>query len=308
MTTNIKLFENWLAEEGDAVETPPAVDATAAATTLTTTVKPAVAAKAVPTKFEAGDTIGDKVSVRATLLSPETPFNITKSTLTVNISHPGGFISINSTYGKTGGTDPNFGLDRLGMDNYKAAETILFTCRAEASTKAKRSLSAILYQVLGQAGITKPDADGLLDNQDFHNRNMYGLMIAAGLTSYRGGGTLTLTTTPKVVEYLKSLIIYSQVNIDTRQLTGKYAYTFSYIKFGDTSVQNSITNFNDLRPQNIVSVQPTEDPSSLIVDPIAKAVGMAGPNTTATAFRAGLLSIIKNNIKTIQTRAQTPVA
>ena len=306
MTTNIKLFENWLAEEGEAVETPPAVDATAA-TTLTTTVKPAVAAKAVPTKFEAGDTIGDKVSVRATLSSPVTPFDITQSNLTVNISHPGGVISINSKYVKTGGTDPNFGLDRLGLTNHGAAKEILLNSRGSA--KAKRSLSAILYQVLGQAGITKPDADGLLNNQDGQNRNMYTLMIAAGLTSYRGGGTLTLNTTPKVVEYLKSLIIYAQVNIDnTNQLTGKYAYTFSYIKFGDTSVQNSITNFNDLRPQNIVSVQPTEDPSSLIVDPIAKAVGMDGSNPTATAFRAGLLSIIKNNIKTIQTRAQTPVA
>jgi len=304
MTTNIKLFENWLAEE-DAVETPPVADTAAAATTLTTTVKPAVAAKVTPTKFEAGDTIGDKVSFKATLSSPLTPFDITKSSLNVAISHPGGVISINSNYTKTGGTDSNFGLDRLGFDNYEAAKTILSNSRG--STKAKRSVSAILYQLLGQAGITDPNS--LLYNKDGKGRNMYNLMKTAGLTSFRGGGGLTLNTSPKVVEYLKSLTIYAQVNIDTRQLTGKYAYTFSYIKYGESSLQNSITNMSDgVTTKNIVSVQPTDDPSSLIVDPIAKEIGLAGSNTTATAFRTELLSIIKNNIKTIQARAQTPVA
>ena len=317
MTTNIKLFENWLAEEGAAVETPPAVDATAAATTLTTTVKPA-AATVTPTKFEAAGDIAKNVSVSATLLSTAKPFDITKSNLTVRISHPGkgtGYSTIRADYKLIGGV-PRFSVEAIGgqtnfsKSNYQEIYNLVLNCRNSGGEK--RSLSSILYQVLSEAGVTdRTKQDDILKTNSPTGISMYNIMIAAGLTSYRGARGANLTIWRNVVDYLKSLTILAQVNIDTpNQLTGQYAYSFRYKKTGEGE-KDSFTSYVDSgtsNSRNVVRVQPTEDPSSLIVNDIAKEVGMTDTNNKGVAaFRSELLSEITKVIPMIQAAAQKPI-
>ena len=219
MTTNIKLFENWLAEEGAAVETPPAVDATAAATTLTTTVKPAaVAAKVTPTKFTATGRIGQGVDAGVLITAPATPFDITKSILTINI----GNTSVTYNY-DIKQTPPCFIINPATTFKYK--DTLAAAKACAGSNHAQKSLTAIVYDALGQT--KSPVSDGgwntILASKSGTN-SLSAIIQAAGTTSYGAS-----VPSPNV-EYgpFRSMVISCEVNLDTRKPTGNYTYRYEY--------------------------------------------------------------------------------
>ena len=215
MTTNIKLFENWLAEEGAAVETPPAADATAAATTLTTTVKPAaVAAKVTPT-IRAVGRIFPNIMAAVEISSPETPFNITKSTLTVNINGKAVKYNYDSTK-----NPPRFKIDKDSADNY---ETVFAAAKACKGGLAVKSLTAIAYDALGQTKVPEPSGGWntvLVDD----SKSLFAIIQAAGTTRYG------VAKPSGAIEYVRltSISIGCEVNTDTLQPTGNYNYTYTY--------------------------------------------------------------------------------
>jgi hypothetical protein len=212
MTTNIKLFENWLAEE-DAVETPPAVDATAAATTLTTTVKPGTPATAAPAKFRAVGRIDKNVMAAVEISSQAKPFDITKSTLTLNIV--GKVVTYNYDI-----TQNRFKIDKATKSNY---QTVLEAAHACAGGLAQKSLTAIAYDALGQTKAPVPSEGWKTALADINN-SLFAIIQAAGTTRYG------LATGAGGLEYgrLTEISIGCEVNVDTLQPTGNYNYSYAY--------------------------------------------------------------------------------
>jgi hypothetical protein len=201
MTTNIKLFENWIAEEEAAVA--PAVTPAATAPV----VKPA--------DYTAQNAIGQDKQIKVTI-SCIPPFDITKSTLTVD--GLGLFAKINFKYS-------------LDSKTWKCTDDGAFKQAVDAlspitnKSKAIRSLAGIIFDALTLAGA--PTAWN-------YNPNLTGstlvtidrLVAACGTNSFKGNipadaaqiYLLSGIGNPVV----SSLNVTTEVNIDTLTPTGKF--------------------------------------------------------------------------------------
>lgn len=207
MTTNIKLFENWIVEEEAAVA--PAV--TPAATT------PVVK----PVDYTSQNTIGNNKQIKVTI-SCIAPFDITQSTLMVV-----GFDLFTNIYfkyildSKTWKCTDNNAFDQA----VKSLEPI--TDRS----KAKRSIAGIIFDALTLAGaptawtynpnLAGPDSDKTIDR----------LVAAADINSFRGSVSADTTqiselagipSTPNDRTPIGNLAVITEVNIDNLIPTGKF--------------------------------------------------------------------------------------
>ena len=201
MTTNIKLFENWIAEEEAAVA--PAV--TPAATTPV--VKPA--------DYTAQNAIGQDKQLKVTI-SCIPPFDITKSTLMVD--GLGLFAKINFKYSADSKT-------------WKCTDDGAFKQAVDAlspitnKSKAIRSLAGIIFDALTLAGA--PTAWNYNPNlTDATLSTIDRLVAACGTNSFKGSipadaaqiSLLSGIGNPAI----SSIDVTTEVNIDTRTPTGKF--------------------------------------------------------------------------------------
>ena len=223
MTTNIKLFENWLAEEGDSVETPAAT--TAAATTptaapaaaTTPTAAPAAASKK---SYEALGQIAAGKMIKVTITSTVEPFDLTKSTLTIDGAVP----SVKFIYSTNKWILP-LTTEQGGQQNRFNYETALTTVtQANYDPKAKISLYGIILEALKLL-----PANPTWGNST--NDDMGKLISIAGRTAYRGSFTIADELSKVPDSSLKRISLNSEVNIDSRTpvLTGNYRYEYGYM-------------------------------------------------------------------------------
>ena len=202
MTTNIKLFENWIAEEEAAVA--PAVTPTA----TTPVVKPA--------DYTSQNAIGQDKYIKVTI-SCIPPFDITKSTLMVD--GLGLFAKINFKYSADSKT-------------WKCTDAGAFKQAVDAlspitdKSKAIRSLAGIIFDALTLAGapttwtynpnLASSDSSTTIDR----------LVAACGTNSFKGSipadaaqiSLLSGIGNPAI----SSIDVTTEVNIDTRTPTGKF--------------------------------------------------------------------------------------
>ena len=234
MTTNIKLFENWLAEE-DVVETPVAPTAattpTAAPTAATTpTGTPATAPKMKEymsfTAVRIGDTPATMKDVNITIkISAPEPFDINKSKLEI----VSGFTPSPVKYVYTP-KDGAFAFDKtdsVNDDNYTKLKDGLSKSNID---KAKHSFQGIINDVEKQISPSFQVKDSASTSYKISD-----LVKFARVNAYRGslaytqgeGGTLTRN---KIDDRLTKIGMSTEVNIDTLIPTGKYHV---YIEFMD---------------------------------------------------------------------------
>ena len=202
MTTNIKLFENWIAEEEAAVA--PAVTPTA----TTPVVKPA--------DYTSQNAIGQDKYIKVTI-SCIPPFDITKSTLMVD--GLGLFAKINFKYSADSKT-------------WKCTDAGAFKQAVDAlspitdKSKAIRSLAGIIFDALTLAGapttwtynpnLASSDSSTTIDR----------LVAACGTNSFKGSipadaaqiSLLSGIGNPAIT----SIDVTTEVNIDTLTPTGKF--------------------------------------------------------------------------------------
>ena len=202
MTTNIKLFENWIAEEEAAVA--PAV--TPAATTPV--VKPA--------DYTAQNAIGQDKQLKVTI-SCIPPFDITKSTLMVD--GLGLFAKINFKYS-------------VDSKTWKCTDDGAFKQAVDAlspitnKSKAIRSLAGIIFDALTLAGAptTWTYNPNLADS--ISSTTIDRLVAACGTNSFKGSipadaaqiSLLSGIGNPAIT----SIDVTTEVNIDTLTPTGKF--------------------------------------------------------------------------------------
>lgn len=214
MTTNIKLFENWLAEE-DTVETPPA-----AATTLTTTVKPgtpATAAPAMAKPITANNIIGGyggrTVTANIVIRSASTVFDITKSTLTVAIMSN---LDKNMFNNQVQFKYENGKFKLVPSPAFDQMKTFLSETDASSSKLAKQSLSGLLNQALST--ITPPQTAAVIGPE------LAELISKSDTTSMRGSVTIgDRGELYDILGKIANVTLSSEVNIDTVQLTNRYS-------------------------------------------------------------------------------------
>ena len=236
MTTNIKLFENWIAEE-EAAETPVAT--TAAATTptaapaaaTTPTAAPAAASKK---SYEALGQIAAGKMIKVTITSTVEPFDLTKSTLTIEGAVPSvKFIYATNKWILLSPTQQGGQMNRF---NY---ETALTTVKeANYDPVAKISLYGIILEALKLLPATP--AWGNSTNDD-----MGKLISTAGRTAYRGASTIADELSKLPDSSLKKMSLKSEVNIDSRTpvLTGNYRYDYGYMA-SDGKERSVTSNIN----------------------------------------------------------------
>ena len=250
MTTNIKLIENWIAEE-EAAETP---------------IAPVAAAPTAPAvklnDFVSQNIIGESKQIKVTL-SGLKPFDITKSTLTVvgvNL-----FESVKFTYDSSSKT-------------WKSADTAAFNAAAAALTpikdrsKAKKSLAGIILDSLALAGA--PTAWNYNPNiaSNTAANTVDRLVAAGGTTSLRGivpadaaqiSSLAGIGSTP-----ITNLSVITEVNIDTLSPTGKfniivnnnYVSGAGFASISDNTItkvigsQNTVSSTNPVVKQKITAV------------------------------------------------------
>ena len=201
MTTNIKLFENWIAEEEAAVAP---------------TVTPAATAPVVkPADYTAQNAIGQDKQLKVTI-SCIPPFDITKSTLMVD--GLGLFAKINFKYSADSKT-------------WKCTDAGAFKQAVDAlspitnKSKAIRSLAGIIFDALTLAGA--PTAWNYNPNlTDATLSTIDRLVAACGTNSFKGSipadaaqiSLLSGIGNPAIT----ALDVTTEVNIDTRTPTGKF--------------------------------------------------------------------------------------
>ena len=202
MTTNIKLFENWIAEEEAAVA--PAVTPTA----TTPVVKPA--------DYTSQNAIGQDKYIKVTI-SCIPPFDITKSTLMVD--GLGLFAKINFKYSADSKT-------------WKCTDAGAFKQAVDAlspitdKSKAIRSLAGIIFDALTLAGAptTWTYNPNLASSES--STTIDRLVAACGTNSFKGSipadaaqiSLLSGIGNPAI----SSIDVTTEVNIDTRTPTGKF--------------------------------------------------------------------------------------
>lgn len=214
MTTNIKLFENWIAEE-DTVETPPA-----AATTLTTTVKPGTTATAAPAMAKpitANNIIGGyggrTVTANIVIRSASTVFDITKSTLTVAIMSN---LDKNMFNNQVQFKYENGKFKLVPSPAFDQMKTFLSETDASSSKLAKQSLSGLLNQALST--ITPPQTAAVIGPE------LAELISKSDTTSMRGSVTIgDRGELYDILGKIANVTLSSEVNIDTVQLTNRYS-------------------------------------------------------------------------------------
>lgn len=203
MTTNIKLFENWIAEE-EAAETP-------VAPTAATTV-PAVK----PIEYKVQNTIGGGKVMQA-IISCIPPFDIAKSTLRINEIPTTDVGSVQFTYDST-------------LKTWKSADSASFQKAFTALNKitdkssAKRSLAGIIVDALSSTGSsvtwnynpTTATTPNTIDQ----------LIAASGINSFRGTVPADTTQISELAGIgstpITKLTVITEVNIDTLIPTGKF--------------------------------------------------------------------------------------
>ena len=278
MTTNIKLFENWLAEE-DAVETPPA-----AATTLTTTVKPGTPATAAPAKvveYKSFDIIGPGITATVVVSSPKIPFDITNSTLLLNVTGANGNLIFKYNQGTK-----TLMLDSASKYNYEGVKATITKCNT--SEVAKRSLTAIVNDALNQTKTQPPNGDWGTIVSD----NLRELIRLAGVTAYRK--RVSASILPPVTDYLTNFTVGCQVNIDKpNALTGNYKYSVTGPEPGKSYKTLTIDG----------TVTPTANPVESIYKSIIKRFSFGNEKA-----RSALLTMLKTIIPLAQADAQKPIA
>lgn len=237
MTTNIKLFENWIAEE-EAAETPAATTAatttpTAAPTAATTpTGTPATAPKMKEYMSFTAVRIGDdpatmkEVNITIKISAPE-PFDINKSKLEI----VSGFTSgpVKYVYTPKDGAFAFDKTDSVNDDNYTKLKEGLSKSNID---KAKHSFQGIINDVEKQINPSFQVKDSVSNSYKISD-----LVTVARVNAYRGslaytqgdGGTLTRN---KIDDRLTKIGMSTEVNIDTLIPTGKY---YVYIEFMDGS-------------------------------------------------------------------------
>jgi hypothetical protein len=202
MTTNIKLFENWIAEEEAAVA--PAVTPTA----TTPVVKPA--------EYTAQNAIGNDKYIKVTI-SCIPPFDITKSTLTVD--GLGLFAKINFNYSADSKT-------WKCKDDGAFKQAVAALSPITDKSKAKRSLAGIIFDALTLAGAPttwnyNPNIAGSESSTTIDR-----LVAACGTNSFKGNipadaaQIYLLSGIGNPV--ISSLDVTTEVNIDTLTPTGKF--------------------------------------------------------------------------------------
>ena len=205
MTTNIKLFENWIAEE-EAAETP-------VAPTAATTV-PAVK----PTDYKAQNTIGGGKVMQA-IISCIPPFDIAKSTLRINEIPTTDVGSVQFTYDST-------------LKTWKSADSISFQKAFTAlikitdKSRAKRSLAGIIVDALTFTGdsVAWNYNPNLADSKS--STTIDRLVAACGTNSFRGAVPADAAQISELAGIdstpITNLTVTTEVNIDTLIPTGKF--------------------------------------------------------------------------------------
>jgi len=248
MTTNIKLFENWLAEE-DAVETPPATATTAAATTPTAAATAPTGTPATTPKMKEymsfttvriGDTPATMKDVNITIkISAPEPFDINKSKLEI----VSGFTArpVKYVYTPKDGAFAFDKTDSFNDDEYTKLKEGLGNSNID---KAKHSFQGIIVDVQKQID----PSFQVKDSASNSNYKISDLVKVARVNSYRGslaytqgeGGTLTRN---KIDDRLTKIGMSTEVNIDTLIPTGKYYVDITFMYQGSLkgAGQNQVT-------------------------------------------------------------------
>jgi len=285
MTTNIKLFENWLAEE-DAVETPVAPTA---ATTPTAAPAAATTPTAAPkmkeymsfTAVRIGDDPATMKDVNITIkISAPEPFDINKSKLEI----VSGFTPSPVKYVYTP-KDGAFAFDKtdsVNDDNYTKLKDGLSKSNID---KAKHSFQGIINDVEKQISPSFQVKDSASTSYKISD-----LVKFARVNAYRGGlaytnevgGTLTRN---KIDDRLTKISMSTEVNIDTLIPTGKYHV---YIEF---MYQGSLKGAG----QNQVTA-----------DPIKKAIDLVKQNLGADMSKS-LQPVLTKQLADSQARAAVKI-
>jgi hypothetical protein len=211
MTTNIKLFENWIAEE-EAVETPPA-----AATTPTAAPTAATAPKK---SYESSGQIAAGKIIKVKITSAVEPFDLTKSTLTIEGAVP----QVRFIYATNKWILP-LTTEQGGQQNrFNYEQALPIVTQANYDPQAKISLYGIILEALKLL-----PANPTWGNST--NDDMGKLISAAGRTAYRGSFTIADELSKVPDSSLKRISLNSEVNIDSRTpvLTGNYRYEYGYM-------------------------------------------------------------------------------
>jgi len=206
MTTNIKLFENWIAEEDSAAGQVAAPAVTPAATTPV--VKPA--------EYTAQNAIGNDKYIKVTI-SCIPPFDITKSTLTVD--GLGLFAKINFNYSADSKT-------WKCTDDGAFKQAVAALSPITDKSKAKKSLAGIIFDALTLAGAPtawnyNPNIAGSESSTTIDR-----LVAAYGTNSFKGNipadaaQIYLLSGIGNPV--ISSLNVTTEVNIDTLTPTSKF--------------------------------------------------------------------------------------
>jgi hypothetical protein len=285
MTTNIKLFENWIAEE-EAVETP--VAPTAAPTAATTpTGTPAIAPKMKEymsfTAVRIGDTPATMKEVNITIkISAPEPFDINKSKLEI-IS---GFTArpVKYVYTPKDGAFAFDKTDSLNDDEYTKLKEGLGNSNID---KAKHSFQGIINDVQKQIN----PSFQVQDSASNSNYKISDLVKLARVNAYRGGlaytnevgGTLTRN---KIDERLTKIGMSTEVNIDTLIPTGKYKV---YIEFMDGG-----------------SLKGTSQ-NEIVADPIKRAIELVKQNLGAD-MSTSLQPVLTKQLAASQAQAAVKIA
>jgi hypothetical protein len=287
MTTNIKLFENWIAEE-EAAEAPVApVAAPAAATTMITTFKPAAAPKMKEytsfTTVRIGDTPATMKNVNITIkISAPEPFDINKSKLEI-IS---GFTArpVKYVYTPKDGAFAFDKADSLNDDEYTKLKDGLGKSNID---KAKYSFQGIIVDVQKQIDPSFQVKDSVSNS----NYKISDLVKVAGVNAYRGllaytqgeGGTLTRN---KIDDRLTKIAMSTEVNIDTLIPTGKYYVDITFMYQGRLkgAGQNQVT-----------------------ADPINKAIDLVQQNLGADMSKS-LQPVLTKQLAASQAQAAVKIA
>ena len=285
MTTNIKLFENWLAEE-EAVETP--VAPTAAPTAATTpTGTPATAPKMKEymsfTAVRIGDTPATMKNVNVTIkISAPEPFDINKSKLEI-IS---GFTDrpVKYVYTPKDGAFAFDKTDSLNDGEYTKLKEGLGNSNID---KAKHSFQGIINDVQKQIN----PSFQVQDSASNSNYKISDLVKLARVNAYRGGlaytngvgGTLTVN---KIDDRLTKIGMSTEVNIDTLIPTGKYKV---YIEFMDGG-----------------SLKGTSQ-NEIVADPIKRAIELVKQNLGAD-MSTSLQPVLTKQLAASQAQAAVKIA
>jgi hypothetical protein len=294
MTTNIKLFENWIAEEEAAATpvapvaatTPTAAPTAATAPTGTPTGTPATAPKMKEYMSFTAVRIGDNpatmkdVNITIKILAPE-PFDINKSKLEIVSGFTPG--PVKYVYTPKDGAFTFDKTDSLNDDNYTKLKEGLGTSNID---KSKHSFQGIINDVQKQIN----PSFQVKDSASNSNYKISDLVKVARVNSYRGslaytngvGGTLTVN---KIDERLTKIAMSTEVNIDTLIPTGKYNV---YIEF---MYQGSLKR---------------EGQNQSVADPIKRAIELVKQNLGAD-LSTSLQPVLTKQLADSQARAAVKI-